>query len=223
MPLSRYNTALTEDGLRTMPEGQYFERKGRDTKPGKIANERIGMLNAGGGILAYGMGDDGTVEDLQKGSLLPDAPLDLDRYRKLVHEFIKPPANIELEEIYLEGGELIFLYHVDQDYERLFARADNEAVYLRVAADNKGPLNRDEVKKLEYNKAIRSYEDESREDFDRAAGGLPASRLAGLLLSQHGYRALRARAGIPQRGLAGGYRQRALPPILQSAGQLDLY
>jgi ATP-dependent DNA helicase RecG len=92
----------------------------------------------------------------------------LNRYRKLVHELINPPANIELEAIYLTSGELIFLYHVDQDYERLFARADNEAVYLRVAADNKGPLNRDEVKKLEYNKAIRSFEDEPREDFDPA-------------------------------------------------------
>lgn len=36
MPLSRYNTAITEDGLRTKPEGQYFERKGRETKPSKI-------------------------------------------------------------------------------------------------------------------------------------------------------------------------------------------
>jgi len=126
------------------------------------------MLNAGGGTLVYGMADDGTVEDLQRGSLLPDTPPDLDRYRRLVHEFIKPPANIELEEVYLADGALVFLYHVDQDYERLFAREDNEAVYLRVAADNKGPLNRDEVKKLEYNKAIRSYEDEPREDFDPA-------------------------------------------------------
>lgn len=168
MALSRYHSALTEDGLRTNPESQYFERKGRETKPSKIANELIGMLNAGGGTLVYGIADDGTVEDLQRGSLLPDTPPDLDRYRRLVHEFIKPPANIEIEEVYLADGALVFLYHVDQDYERLFAREDNEAVYLRVAADNKGPLNRDEVKKLEYNKAIRSYEDEPREDFDPA-------------------------------------------------------
>ncbi|TVP79577.1 MAG: ATPase [Puniceicoccaceae bacterium] len=165
MALSRYHPALTEEGLRTNPESHYFERKGRDTKPGKIANELIGMLNAGGGTLVYGIADDGVVEDLQEGSLLPDTPLDLDRYRKLVHEFIVPPANIELEEIYLPCGALIFLYHVEQDYERLFARSDNEAVYLRVAADNKGPLNREEVKKLEYNRNVRAYEDELREDF----------------------------------------------------------
>lgn len=58
MPLSRYNSAITEADLRTKPEGQYFERKGRETKPGKIANELIGMLNAGGGILAYGIVDE---------------------------------------------------------------------------------------------------------------------------------------------------------------------
>jgi ATP-dependent DNA helicase RecG len=140
-----------------------LERKGRDTKPTKIANELIGMLNAGGGTLVYGMHDSGTVEDL---SVL--SPRELDEYRKLVHDFIHPPANIDLEEIFLTDGALIFLFHVDDDYERLFQRKDNEAVYLRVADSNKGPENRVEVKKLEYNKAIRSYEDEVREDFDPA-------------------------------------------------------
>jgi ATP-dependent DNA helicase RecG len=39
-------------------------------------------------------------------------------------------------------------------------------VYLRVANTNRGPLNRDEVKSLEYNQTIRSFEDEVRKDFD---------------------------------------------------------
>lgn len=170
MSLSAYNSSLTEEVLRFRAEGQYLERKGRETKPTRIANELIGMLNAGGGVLVYGLADDGTVEDLKRGhGLLSDEPSDLDAYRKLVHDFIKPPANIELEEVFLMGGALIFLYHVDQDYERLFQRNDSsEAVYLRVADANKGPLNRDEVKKLEYNKGIRSFEDEVREDFDPA-------------------------------------------------------
>lgn len=168
MALSAINSQLTEEGIREKkPEGQYFERKGRDTKPSKIANELIGMLNAGGGVLVYGIANDGTVEDLQQGGgfLSNEAP-DLDAYRKLVHDFIHPPANIELEEVFLENGELIFIYHVDQDYERLFQRTDNETVYLRVADDNKGPLTRDEVKKLEYNRGIRRFEDEVRDDFD---------------------------------------------------------
>lgn len=167
MSFSKHNSRLTLEDLRSRPENQYLERKGRDTRASKIANELIGMLNAGGGTLAYGIAKNGDIEDLEHiGGLLPEEPAKLDGYRKLVHDFIKPPANIRLEEIYLESGELIFLYHVDQDYERLFQRSDNEDVYLRVADSNKGPLNREEVKKLEYDKSIRSFEDELRDDFD---------------------------------------------------------
>jgi len=165
MPLSRYSSAITEDGLRNNPESQYFERKGRDTKPSKIASELIGLLNAGGGTLVYGIADDGHIEDLQEGSLLKDTAPDLDRYRKLVHEFIKPPANIEVEDVYLKNGELILIYHVEPDYERLFQREDNEEVFLRIGESNFGPLDREQVKKLEYNKNVRAYEDELREDF----------------------------------------------------------
>ena len=166
MPFSQYNPSLTLEGLQTKPEGKYLERKGRDTKPTKIAHELIGMLNAGGGTLVYGIADDGVIEDLQQEGLLTDTSPNLDRHRKLVHEWIKPPAKIELEEIYLPDGQLILLFHVEPDYERLFSLKDNEAVYLRVADSNRGPLKRDEVKKLEYNKAVRSYEEEPRDDFD---------------------------------------------------------
>lgn len=161
MAFSEYNSALTLKGLKTKPENQYLERKSRDTKASKIANELIGMLNAGGGTLVCGIADDGSIEDL---NML--APRELEAVRKLVHDFIKPPANIDIEEIFLPDGQLIFLFHVEPDYERLFCRKDNEDVYLRVADSNRGPLNRDEVKKLEYNKAVRSYEEEPREDFD---------------------------------------------------------
>ncbi|MDF1659400.1 MAG: ATP-binding protein [Verrucomicrobiales bacterium] len=168
MSLSRFNSSLTLELLCNGQEHQYLERKGRDTKPTKIANELIGMLNAGGGTLVFGIADDGVVEDLGSTSLLPSQPVDLDRFRTAVHEFIEPPANIELEELYLESGELIFLFHVEPDHERLFQRKDNEEVYLRIASENKGPLSREEVKKLEYNKSIRTFEDEVRPDFDPA-------------------------------------------------------
>ena len=166
MHLSRYNSRLTEEVLRFEAEGKFLERKGRDTKATNIANELIGMLNAGGGLLVYGIADDGTVEDLQHSSLSPEIPHNLDPYRKIVHDFIKPPANIELEEIYLADGSLVFLYHVECAYECVFQRSDNEAVYLRVADSNKGPLKRDQVAKLEYNRGTRKFEEELREDFD---------------------------------------------------------
>ena len=166
MPISKINTVLTEEYLRHEPEGKFLERKGRNTKHSKIANELIGMLNAGGGVLIYGIADDGAVESLAETDLLPNQSIDLDLYRKLVHDFINPPANIEIEEVYLSDGSLICIYHVEPTFEGLYERKDNEEVYLRVADSNKGPLRRDEVTKLEYNRGIRKYEDEIVPDFD---------------------------------------------------------
>jgi ATP-dependent DNA helicase RecG len=61
--ISEINSMVTRIYLETKSENQYFERKGlgeKDTKPTKIAEELIGMLNADGGILAFGIADNGT-------------------------------------------------------------------------------------------------------------------------------------------------------------------
>lgn len=42
--ISEINPALTLDRLRFEPEGQYFDRKGRDTKASKLANLIISFL-----------------------------------------------------------------------------------------------------------------------------------------------------------------------------------
>tara|TARA_R110002096_G_scaffold376724_9_gene570508 strand:+ start:2026 stop:3444 length:1419 start_codon:yes stop_codon:yes gene_type:complete len=149
------------DEIRHGPESQFFDRKSCRIKPSKLANHVIGMLNASGGVIALGIGDDGEIEDLREME-----ENDLDQFRKIVIEFVSPSALVEIEEVELESGELIFLYHIEPDYERLFMRKDNEAVYLRVADSSNGPLNREQVRKLEYNKPIRSFEDEQRPDFD---------------------------------------------------------
>lgn len=162
--ISKKDSSLTLAYLRHGPESQYLERKGigeGGIKPAKLVNEIIGMLNAGGGVLAFGISNSGDIQDLR--NLGADS---LDQYRKACFDFIKPPANVELEEVVLDSGELLFLYHVEQDCERLFCRSDNESVFLRMADSNKGPLSRDEVRKLEYDKTIRKFEDEPREDFD---------------------------------------------------------
>jgi ATP-dependent DNA helicase RecG len=165
-PLSTIDRRLTLEFLIKEPEGQFFERKGlhggSTLKPAKLANELIGMLNASGGVLALGISDQGQVEDL---NALPVETLH--QFRKVVHDHIAPSANVEIEEVTLPTGELVFLYHVGQNHEQLYKRRDDgEAVYLRVADSNNGPLSRDQVKALEYNKSIRSFEDELREDFD---------------------------------------------------------
>ena len=90
---SIHNSGLTLEGIRKGYENQYFERKGRDTKASKLANQVIGMLNASGGVIAFGFSDSGEVEDLNQL-----APEKLDAYRKLINDFIHPPANVLLVE-----------------------------------------------------------------------------------------------------------------------------
>ncbi|WP_440201759.1 AlbA family DNA-binding domain-containing protein [Actinobacillus pleuropneumoniae] len=116
------------------------------------------MLNADGGILAFGVSDAGEIQDLRQ---IADK---LDDYRKLVFDFIKPPCHIQLEEIEIDE-KLIFLFHVEQDLERIYCRKDNEKFYLRVADSNR-ELNQEQIKKLEYDKNIRLFEDEVVVDFD---------------------------------------------------------
>ena len=160
-PISKINSIITNQYLEKQLENQYFERKGlgeKDTKPTKIAEELIGMLNADGGVLAFGISDKGEIQDL---NTIADK---LDEYRKLVFDFIIPPCNIVLEEVFIDG-KLIFLFHVEQDVERIYCRKDNEKFFLRIADSNR-ELNQEQIKKLEYDKNIRRFEDEVIPDFD---------------------------------------------------------
>lgn len=146
--VSKINTLVTKEYLQTQVENQYFERKGlgeKDIKPVKIAEELIGMLNADGGILAFGVADDGTIEDLNElGSKLYG-------YRTLIFDFIHPACNVELEEVEIDG-KLVFLFHVEQELEPIFCTKDNKKYFLRVHDSNR-LLDLDRIKKLEYDKS----------------------------------------------------------------------
>jgi ATP-dependent DNA helicase RecG len=158
--ISKINTLLTREYLENQQENQYFERKGlgeKDIKPSKIADELIGMLNADGGVLVFGVSDKGEIQDIRNLDKLDD-------YRKLIFNFIRPSCNIQLEEIEVEG-KLLFVFHVEQELERVFCRSDNENVFLRVHDENR-LLDRDRIKKLEYDKSIRRFEEETISNFD---------------------------------------------------------
>ena len=88
----------------------------------------------------------------------------LDDYRKLAFDFIAPPCLLKPEEVYVDG-KLIFLFHAEKDIERIYSRKDTYKVFLRVAESNR-ELNREQIKKLEYDKNIRRFEDEVIPDFD---------------------------------------------------------
>lgn len=115
------------------------------------------MLNADGGVLVFGVSDKGEFQSVRE---LPN----LDDFRKIIFDYIKPPCNIELEEVEIDGN-LIFIYHIEQDLERIFSIKDNEKIFLRIADTNR-ELSREQVKKLEYDKNIRRFEEEIISDFD---------------------------------------------------------
>lgn len=133
MVISNINSQITLEFLQKKRENQYFERKGlweKEINPTKIANELIGMLNADGGVLAFGVSNEGEIQDIKiLGEKLSD-------YRNLTTDLIQPHGNIKIEEIEIDG-KLIFLYHTDQDVERIYKRKDNEQIFLRIDDRNR--------------------------------------------------------------------------------------
>lgn len=159
--ISEYNSIITIDYLKNHPENQYFERKGlgSDTiKPSKMAEEIIGMLNTDGGILVFGISNNGEIQDL---NILGEK---LNEYRKIIFDYIDPICNVVLEEIII-NGKLIFIFHIEQDIERIFQRKDTETVFFRIHDENR-KLNRNQIKQLEYDKTIRKFEEELVTEFD---------------------------------------------------------
>jgi ATP-dependent DNA helicase RecG len=164
MLTSSIDPIATIDYLCNTKEHQYLERKGIEEaglKLGKLANEIIGMLNADGGILVLGISDDGVIQDLNE--LDPDTLL---KYEKVCHEYIAPPARVQLEKFICENGELIYLYHIAQDYENLYERKDSHDVFKRISDSNYGALNNEEIEQLRHDKNLRKFEEQENTEFD---------------------------------------------------------
>lgn len=165
--LSNIDPGITEEYLCRHPENLYLERKsvggvGRNKlKPGKLASEIIGMLNADGGVIVLGLADDGGADDL---NLIPHEQLL--QYEKVCQNFISPAADVKLEKVNLQSGELIYLYHVGQNYENMYEQKDSHHVFKRVGDSNYGPLDNQEVDNLRHDKSLRRFEDQVVEDFD---------------------------------------------------------
>lgn len=163
--LSKIDTKLTLDYILNNSEWIFFERKGifkPNWKLGltisKLANSIIWMLNADGWVIVLWI-NNWKIQDLSNLSNTK-----LNDYKQVVKDMIIPPANVEIEEIKIKG-KLILFYHINPDKEKVFCRKDNEKVYLRIW-DETQELNRDWIRKLEYDKSIRRFEDEIIDEFE---------------------------------------------------------
>ena len=165
--LSKFDTQLTMDYIIHAKESVIFERKwvfkpdgSIWLSPSKVADVIIWMLNAEWWVLVLGI-NNWVVENLRN---LENTKLN--DFRQITQEVISPPSDVQLEEIDIDGN-LIFIYHINSDKERVFSRKDNERVFLRNGDETK-ELNREWVSKLEYDKSIRRFEEEQRPDFDES-------------------------------------------------------
>jgi len=157
MSISKIHPELTLEFILDDGESSHFERKSFEVTTSKLSNSIIWMANAEGWVIVLWIRDN-TFEDWR---LLSN--IRLNDFRQIWIEFIAPPCNFQIEEVEVQWN-LIFIYHIEPDYERLFCRKDNEDVYLRVW-DETRKLNREEVQKLQYDKSIRKFEDEVVVDF----------------------------------------------------------
>lgn len=156
--LSSIKPHLRLEDIIQKKEDTHVERKSFWITPSKLANSIIWMANAEWGIIFLGI-----YEWILENWEIID-PIKLNNFRQIGIDFISPPCNLKIEEVYI-GEKLVFIYHIEPDYERLFLRKDTEDVYLRVW-DETRKLDRGEVEKLQYDKSIRKYEDEIVPDFD---------------------------------------------------------
>ncbi len=157
--ISGYNSKLTLDFILNSKESIYFERKSCLITPSKLANSIIAMANAEWWVIILWV-NNWEIENVQNL-----ANTKYNDFKQIWIDYIKPPCNFEIEEVIIDWKTII-IYHIEPDYERLFSKKnDSEDVYLRIW-DETRKLNRDEVRKLEYDRSIRKYEDEIIEDFD---------------------------------------------------------
>lgn len=162
--VSKIDSKITLEYILNAKESIIFERKwifkpnwDIDLKPTKVAETIIWMLNADWWTFVLWVRD-WEIEDLNKLDNIK-----LNDYKQVVLDYISPACNIEIEDFFVDG-KLILIYHIDPDRERVFFRKDNEEVFLRNWDENR-KLDRNWVRKLEYDKSIRKFEEEKRWDF----------------------------------------------------------
>ncbi len=157
--ISKINSKLTLEYLLESKESVYFERKSCLITTSKLANSIIAMANAEWWVIVLWI-NNWIIENIKDLSNTK-----YNDFKQVLIDYIKPPCNVDMEEIE-NDWKTIIIYHIEPDYERLFSKKnDSEDVYLRIW-DETRKLNREEVKKIEYDKSIRKYEDEIIEDFD---------------------------------------------------------
>lgn len=150
----------TVDEMRTMPEGQLFDRKSARVLLPKLAEAIVGFANADGGTIVIGI-DDGVVEGInsQNNTKIND-------FIQCAFDSCIPSINVEhcYIPVLKENGveDRLLVLKIDASVNQLHTTR-NDTAFLRVGDETKR-LNHEQRKNLEYDKGSRLYEDSIVQD-----------------------------------------------------------
>ena len=157
MRLSKINTKITDEYLKSSVESLYFDRKRGKIKPLDLANTIAAFANANGGVVAVGITDDGKYEGLNTyGEEV------INNIQKCVVNFLSPLPLYKTEIINIKNdkgiNDIIILFHILPATDYIIRNVKDE-VYLR-QGDSSVKLNSNQVRSLEYDKNQRNLENE---------------------------------------------------------------
>ncbi len=150
----------TIEDIRKAPEGPYLDRKSSRLAPKDIVKHIIAFANAGGGTLAIGIEDDGTLT----GFTLPNSHFP-EEYKEAIYNSCYPMPSVHLERLpYGEKeNEYILLIKIDISENQVITKTPEKTVFLWIS-DKSKEISHDQITQLEYDKGQRFFEEREIED-----------------------------------------------------------
>ena len=160
--VSKLNPMLTLQYMGTEPENKYFDRKSAKKEPAKLATLVAGFANAEGGVIVIGISDKShRIEGVNAAGAEK-----LNAFLNMAKDYCKPMPQMREEflPVINEQGEAdrLLLLHVEASVDRLIYMK-NDSVYLRIG-DKTREIKGEDIRRLEYSKGMRHYEDECNLD-----------------------------------------------------------
>lgn len=157
MSLSKINSKINIDYLKSEKENLYFDRKRAKISLQDLANEIASFANSNGGLIVLGITDDGKIEGFNSYG-----DEKLNQCQKVVTNYLKntPTYRTELIDIQNEKCEEdnILLFHIEPELNYLI-RNNKDEVYCR-QGDSSIKLNANQIRSLEYDRKERDFEAE---------------------------------------------------------------
>lgn len=159
---SKYNSKLTIKYMTTNKENKFFDRKSAKVKPSDIAPWIPAFANAEGGTIIIGISD----KTMRVEGINEFGEDKINQFLNIPKDYCRPMPEYKEEFIdvtnYKGETDRILLLHIEPSIDRIIYMS-NDSVWLRIG-DRTRELKGEDIKRLEYEKGARHYEDEINED-----------------------------------------------------------